>query len=185
MRYVYSFLLLVCVGCSHDKGADGDVASMEIPAVALETGATPVNAAVPPGAESESYSSTEVIDCMGGGTVQVQISWQRRDTPYMRRYNANWIYDECNTFTHGIVDGYVRYTRMREEKEEGADNSASFPHWATAVNYHADLAYVGGSDYECDAYVQLTKKTPGMIDDLALRDHCAHPASVWWGQMGF
>lgn len=175
MRYLAAIGLLGFLwSCADAPLDDGDVASMEVMARALEEAPPPP----PPPGDPElsiTFKDEKQFDCMGGGSVLVQVQWSYRETPYARKYYVTWDYTDCVTWRYGTIDGQARYSTNNEDKDT---------FWFTGVNYYADLLYSGGKTGECDGYMVMTKKTEDSIRDLAIREHCQHPVRYWWALWG-
>lgn len=172
MRYlVAAAFLFGILSCADEQFSDGDVASMEVLARALEDLPPP-----PPSAPdlSVTYKDEKTFDCLDG-TVLVKVQWNYREEPYARKYYVTWDYDACVTWQHGTIDGKTRYSMNNEDKGTG---------WFTGVNYFADLIYSGSVTGECDAYMIMTKTTEDSIRDLSIREHCQHPVLHWWALWG-
>jgi hypothetical protein len=174
MRYLLIGLLglVLLWSCADDRFDDGDVASMEVMARALEAEPPP-----PPGDPefSVNFKDEKTFDCVGGGYVLVKVQWSYRETPYSRKYYVTWDYSACVTWAHGTIDGEARYSTNNEDK-------STF--WFTGVHYYADLDYSGRRVAECDAYMQMSKETEDSIRNLAIREHCRHPVRHWWALWG-
>jgi cation transport regulator ChaB len=164
MKYLLTALLVGVFSCAgQDHLSDGNVESMEALEQALE-------------GSVHTYKDEKVLDCYGGGTVLVKVNWTLVEETYAKKYYVSWEYDSCVTLFHGTINGKSHYSKNNEDK---TDDDGGF--WFTGVNYFADLSYSGSKSAECDSYMIMTKETESKIRDLAIKEHCSHPVSHWWG----
>lgn len=171
MRYLAVACLLGAFACADtvELERDGDVDSMNLLAQSLEEAPPPPTN---PGADY-SYREEKTFECSHGGHVLIKVNWTLREEAYARKYYVSWEYDECGTWRYGTIDGKTTYSQNNEDK-------GTF--WYTGVNYFSDLLYDG--EFECDAYMVMTRKTEESIRDLTFREHCDHPVLYWWGLWG-